>query len=243
MSELAQLTALELDQLSLDQGEPLAEERSGGVYSCKNCDARLYLSDDKFIARVRWPSFRHSLPGAVREEEDNSFGLRRRRVVCAQCTLHLGHLFNDGKVAGDAHPNAKDRHCILSVCLKFNPDPSMKEVPPPVAVEISTPIPRIEANVRKSSAKAESILGKDVSHVDSKRSVKEGAKSLKNTSLKTAGWSWTDYFILGGVTVVVSVGVAFALKYFLKDDKPSAEESLRRDHSISATDASFGKGR
>lgn len=63
-------------------------------------------------------------------------------------------------------------------------------------------------------------------------------KRLK--AVDAVGWSWTDYLLLGGFTVAVSVGVALALKYFFGDgDATAADNSLRKAPAIAATDASL----
>ncbi|KKQ20809.1 MAG: Methionine-R-sulfoxide reductase [Parcubacteria group bacterium GW2011_GWA2_37_10] len=43
----------------------------------------------------------------------------RTEVLCKKCGEHLGHIFNDGKLLGDKHPEAGKRYCILSDSLKF----------------------------------------------------------------------------------------------------------------------------
>ena len=46
----------------------------------------------------------------------------RTEVLCKKCGEHLGHIFNDGKLLGDKHPEAGKRYCILSDSLKFEPE-------------------------------------------------------------------------------------------------------------------------
>jgi peptide-methionine (R)-S-oxide reductase len=65
-------------------------------------------------ARTGWPSFWQALPGAVAEEVDISYGMRRVESVCARCKSHLGHVFDDG-------PRDKTglRYCMNSASLDF----------------------------------------------------------------------------------------------------------------------------
>lgn len=91
-------------------GKYVYEEKEG-VYKCAACGNPLFDSTAKFDSYTGWPSFDKALPGAVREVEDNSRGMRRIEVVCARCGSHLGHVFNDGPT------NTGLRYCLNSVCL------------------------------------------------------------------------------------------------------------------------------
>lgn len=94
----------------------LLHEKSEGVYRCAACGNALFSSDTKFESGTGWPSFDEALPGAVKLETDDSLGMRRTEVVCAQCGSHLGHVFDDGPT-----PTGK-RYCLNSVCLDLLPD-------------------------------------------------------------------------------------------------------------------------
>jgi len=83
-----------------------------GMFKCAVCGAALFPSDVKFDSGSGWPSFYDALPNAVKLEEDNSLGMHRTEVSCANCGAHLGHLFNDAPQT----PTGA-RYCINGVCL------------------------------------------------------------------------------------------------------------------------------
>ncbi len=91
----------------------LLKEKRDGIYHCAACGNPLFASGTKFDSGTGWPSFDDALPGAVKFVDDNSHGMHRTEVVCAQCGSHLGHMFDDGPT------KSGKRHCINGVCLAF----------------------------------------------------------------------------------------------------------------------------
>ncbi|TRW23063.1 peptide-methionine (R)-S-oxide reductase MsrB [Flavobacterium zepuense] len=87
-----------------------------GVYVCAACGNPLFNSDAKFDSECGWPSFDQAIKGSVIYKEDNSVGMQRVEVMCANCGGHLGHVFDDGpqKTTGK-------RFCTNSVSIKFIP--------------------------------------------------------------------------------------------------------------------------
>jgi len=95
------------------------DTKTSGVYRCRACGEELFRSDAKFESHCGWPSFFSPLAGdKIIERVDTSLGMRRVEVLCANCSSHLGHVFE-----GEGYDTPTDlRYCINSISMRLEPD-------------------------------------------------------------------------------------------------------------------------
>ncbi len=90
------------------------QHSDSGDYICACCDSTLFDNKGKFDSHCGWPSFDKAKNNkAIAYKDDLSHGMSRTEILCAQCSSHLGHVFDDGPT------DTGVRFCVNSVSLNF----------------------------------------------------------------------------------------------------------------------------
>lgn len=82
-----------------------------GIFVCRQCEAPLFTSEDKFDSGCGWPSFDEASPNVERVLDADG---RRVEIICKNCKGHLGHVFE-----GERFTAKNTRHCVNSLSIKF----------------------------------------------------------------------------------------------------------------------------
>src|SRR5262245_66389291 len=106
----------------------LLDNKRHGVYSCVCCKLPLFASSGKFNSGTGWPSFFQPVAKEnVATEVDHSHGMARTEILCARCSAHLGHVFEDGPAPTGL------RFCVNSESLVFTDEKDLAQLADPEA--------------------------------------------------------------------------------------------------------------
>jgi len=109
-------------------GEKYLDNSKRGVYVCKNCNTKLYRSEDKFKSKQDWPAFRKSIQ-KLKIIPCSIFGLECQEIRCnsSNCDELIGFLY--ANESGDAfHSIDNERHCVYSNQLIFIGDEEEEDI-------------------------------------------------------------------------------------------------------------------
>ncbi|WP_181305578.1 peptide-methionine (R)-S-oxide reductase [Rufibacter sp. XAAS-G3-1] len=92
--------------------------QAAGVYVCRRCGTPLFSSHQKFDSRTGFPSFWGHLKENVQQHLLDTYGRERIQLLCHQCGLHLGHLFQDDRTPSNL------RYCINAASISLQAPPA-----------------------------------------------------------------------------------------------------------------------